>query len=136
MKPLLRLFSNPSGPAADGWQQPEREALIDLLLLTMFIDQRLTLAEGGLVDREVAALQWEGRGKVEDYVEAATRSIRERRSTDDGRSNILASVRERLNSPEARQRAMAVCQALVAVDGVDTAETSFLDDCRKVLGAE
>ena len=117
----------------DGWTQPQREALIDLLVFAMYIDNHLSLAEERVLDEQKESLAWAGDRSVEAYVDHATSRIRELRGSEEGRANLLDYIRERLGDFEERERAWFVCESLLSADGRPEVEALFTDRCKQAL---
>jgi hypothetical protein len=133
---FTKVLGDDSAEMATPWTQPQREALLDLLVHAMYADGHLSLAEGEVVEREMEAVPWQGVGTVGDYVVRATERIRILRATEDGQANLFASVRERLGSPEHRAKALALCESLLAADGRTEREEVFAERCRQALGLD
>ena len=118
---LLRLFRD-SEPKGKTGKQTQREALLDLLVLTMFIDRHVASSESKLIRQEGKALSWEAPLPFEHFVDAAKQ--RARRVLDDVRAtdSYLTDIARRLGSEEARSRAYHACVELVGIDGKQTEE--------------
>ncbi len=70
MKPkqyLYNEYKTDSTASSDGLVQNEREAIIDLLLLGIYQDNHLSLAEDQVFHTEVDAFQWESTTAIEIY---------------------------------------------------------------------
>jgi len=127
-KKLLR--KNPPQPAL----QPQREALVDLLLLGMYTDHLLSVAEGDLLAAKLGDLPWESGQALSIYLQVNMPKIRMAYEHLPSRLQLLQSIRDRLPTPETRQDAYQKLQEFLAVDGVANAEQEFLTQVRTVLG--
>ncbi|MCH6258552.1 hypothetical protein MLD52_18475 [Puniceicoccaceae bacterium K14] len=133
MKKIIEnLFGAPK-ESSDDWNQEEREALIDLLVFAMYADRHLSIAENVVLQNEIDKLKWESSTSIEIYLNSSTTRISSLITTDEGKEEVLNSVRERLVSYESRQRVFFVCESLISSDGKTEEEIVFLDNCRKVL---
>lgn len=113
---LMQLFRPEEPPPED--PQACREAMVDLLLWTMFVDRHVALAEHETIDAMAADLEWTGRVPLADYMREST--ARARKVVDEGDTaakDYLASIRERLQSRRDRTRAMVACREMVNSDG-------------------
>jgi len=127
-KKLLR--KDPPQPAL----QPQREALVDLLLLGMFTDHLLSVAEGDLLVAKLGDLPWESGQALSIYLQVSMPKIRMAYENLPSRLQLLQSIRDRLPTLETRQDAYQKLQEFLAVDGVANAEQEFLTQVRTVLG--
>ena len=127
-KKLLR--KDPPQPAL----QPQREALVDLLLLGMYTDHLLSVAEGDLLAAKLGDLPWESGQALSIYLQVNMPKIRMAYEHLPSRLQLLQSIRDRLPTPETRQDAYQKLQEFLAVDGVANAEQEFLTQVRTVLG--
>jgi hypothetical protein len=127
-KKLLR--KDPPQPAL----QPQREALVDLLLLGMFTDHLLSVAEGDLLAAKLGDLPWESGQALSIYLQVNMPKIRMAYENLPSRLQLLQSIRDRLPTLETRQDAYQKLQEFLAVDGVANAEQEFLTQVRTVLG--
>jgi len=127
-KKLLR--KDPPQPAL----QPQREALVDLLLLGMFTDHLLSVAEGDLLAAKLGDLPWESGQALSIYLQVNMPKIRMAYENLPSRLQLLQSIRDRLPTLETRQDAYQKLQEFLAVDGVANAEQEFLTQVQTVLG--
>ncbi len=127
-KKLLR--KDPPQPAL----QPQREALVDLLVLGMYTDHLLSVAEGDLLAAKLGDLPWESGQALSIYLQVNMPKIRMAYENLPSRLQLLQSIRDRLPTPETRQDAYQKLQEFLAVDGMANAEQEFLTQVRTVLG--
>jgi len=114
--------------------QPQREALVDLLLLGMYTDHVLSVAEGDLLAAKLEDLPWESGQALSIYLQVNMPKIRMAYEHLPNRLQLLQSIRDRLPTPETRQDAYQKLQEFLAVDGVANDEQEFLTQVRTVLG--
>lgn len=97
--------------------QAQREALIDLLVWTMFVDRHVASMEEAQIRKEAAGLPWEGIRSIESFIDASMRRTRDVLGSEDAERAYLDDIHERLADGPARQQALAACEALIAIDG-------------------
>ncbi len=114
--------------------QPQREALVDLLLLGMYTDHLLSVAEADLLEEKLWDLPWESGQALSIYLQVNMPKIRMAYENLSNRLQLLQSIRDRLPTPQARQDAFQKLQEFLAVDGVAGGEQEFLTQVRTVLG--
>ena len=107
--------------------QHQREAMIDLLIWTMYADSRLALSENDKIDRLAEEMGWDSPTPAGQYLNTSIAKIRDVLDNEDNASAVMDSIYERLGSDEMRRKAYRACRELAAVDGdVADEETEFL----------
>ncbi len=127
----FQAFLRKTPPPAE---QPQREALVDLLLLGMYTDGVLSVAEADRLQEKLADLPWESGQALSIYLQVNMPKIRMAYENLPNRLQLLQSIRDRLATPQARQDACQKLQEFLAVDGVAGGEQEFLTQVRTVLG--
>lgn len=107
--------------------QPQREAIIDLLLYAMYEDRRVALQEDEFIDVHAYQLGWQSGTAVETFVKVATARVRSARDTAEGKERFLNQIAARLNTAAARQTALSLCTAMLNADSKETADESALE---------
>ena len=135
MKWLLNFFreSGQGSSVKDGWTQDEREALIDLLLFTMYVDNQLSIAEDKMLDEDLGELEWDSSESINSYVDRNIPRIRILRTDETRRTQFFESLRNRFASYDSRQRALNHCQNLARVEGTVASEKEFMDKVKAYL---
>jgi len=139
MKELLcKLFSLFDGeedePARDGLEQPQREAIIDLLLLAMYADNHLALSEQEQLESQVQTFDWRSGTTPDIYIEEATAKVRAADKADDTRAELMADIGARLDDADTRELALAICKQLFQTDAdVGADEIQFLNQLREAF---
>lgn len=111
---FLDLFRPEDPPAAD--PQAYREAFVDLLVWTMYVDRHLALAEREVLDEAARELDWQGVASLEDFVREST--ARARRVID-GETNgavYLQEIAGKIVHADDRRRLLSACETLVRSD--------------------
>lgn len=111
-----------------GSTQTQKEAMVDLLLLGMYADHTLSLAEQDFVNNEGTQIQWESGISFSGYLERTIPKVRTAQSDITTRSKFIDGIRDRLGNPAACERAINELKALMLVDGVVPIEQEFIDD--------
>jgi len=117
--------------------QPQREALIDLLVWTMFADRHVALPEQSFIAQQAEGLAWDSPRPVELYIDKAVRRIREVLGDEAAEETYLEEIAARLADPEMKRTAHAACDELIGVDGERApAELTHLERVRIKLGVD
>jgi hypothetical protein len=113
--------------------QTQKEAIVDLCLLGMYVDKHLSLAEQDFVDDDASSLDWESGISFSGYLQ---RMIPQVRAASDPQkvTAFLENVRERLNSRDAKEKAIGELEAIFSADGVVSSESEFLAQVKQILG--
>lgn len=139
MKDLLgKLFALFDGdedePARDGLEQPQREALIDLLLLAMYADNHLALSEKEQLEGQLQTFDWRSGTTPDIYIEEATAKVRAADKADDTRDEFIGDISTRLATADARELGLALCKQLFQTDAdVGSDEIQFLNQLRSAF---
>lgn len=128
---IIRRLSAADDPRCS---QCQREALLDLLVWTMFVDRHVAAPEQAHIKKEAAGLAWEGRLPVDRYVDASVRRIRDVLGSPDAERAYLEDINIRLGDEPTRVRAVYACQELTEADGqVAPAEATWMELLKKTL---
>ena len=115
--------------------QPQREAIFDFLLLGMYADSALKLAENERLYEIVSGLGWESYQDPSEYSDLATARVRQASETDAGTREFLAALSLRLDGADAKTFALAVLPRLLEADGkIDESEQSFHAAAKAAFG--
>ena len=130
---IQRLFQAKPEPT-DGLTQPQREAMIELLLLTMYADNRISLQEDDLIDSKLHQFDWESGIQPEYFLNQATQRIRAVIGHPEQEEKLLVSIREILATPKIRQQALLLCERLIESDQTTApSESTFLAQVKQTL---
>lgn len=129
---LLELLKGPDQAEAS---QQEREARLDLMVWTMFVDRHVARAEQSYIREQTGGMGWAGTYPLEVYLDASVRRIRDALGSEAAEDAYLEDILARLTTPEARQRAYLSCASLAGADGeMASAETAHLERLKVRLG--
>lgn len=132
---LKRLFSGKGPEASDGLNQPQREGIVELLLLAMYADNKLELNEENVLRREIQSFDWHSGVYLDGFVSEATARVRLVRINDEQRQHFLLRVGKKLADREVKERALRLCVELFRADGSQSdAEERFELEIRQAFG--
>lgn len=126
-----RLFEPLGREPAESATQDQREALMDLLVLTMYADHHLALAEQDSLDAHGERLEWTSVTSLKDFL---AESIVRARDVLEGQLEMdeyLANIDRRLENREQKEAALAASQEVMAADGRLRAEEIRLLEAAK-----
>lgn len=110
-----------------------RQALVDLLLLVLYLDRHLSLLEDAALEKALAALGWEpGRGHELDIAAAFARAraaAGDELQTEEFLQARVATIRTHGDS----STAFAWLGKVLAADGLEATEHRFLERLRRLL---
>ena len=110
--------------------QPQREALIDLLVLSIFMDSHLSLKEDDALHAALDSLGWEALKPREIFF---CSSMSRARKASDSDATLSAYLEQRagvFGDPTSQATALDLLQRVLAGDGVAPAEAAFLERLR------
>lgn len=129
----LKRFFERVGRSADAQQQ--REAMLDLLVWTMYADNVLTLPENDRIDQIAADLEWNSPDRPSVYISKATSKIRDVLSDPERADQLLEDIHRRLGTASMRKEAYDACYDLAQADGqLAAAEMKLLQTVRERFG--
>jgi hypothetical protein len=115
--------------------QPQREATFDLLLLGMYADEKLRLAENEQLYRLLSPYGWESYLNPQKYSDAATARVRAAHETENGTASFLMGISERLGDDDVKKLALALLARLIEADQEATeSEADYYQQARTVFG--
>ncbi|HEY6153802.1 MAG TPA: hypothetical protein VIW07_08700 [Candidatus Udaeobacter sp.] len=122
MASLLRKLFGKSEEAKDGLTQPQREAIVDLLNYCMYADNLVMLAEDRLIADTVSKFSWESKTPFDQFDVRSVGNARDARESQVYRDKFLGSIKDRLDTPAVRMKALDLCQELFLADGAQSEE--------------
>lgn len=134
MKLFEKLFNkDKSASSRDGLSQEEREAIIDLLILGAYTDNRLSLREEKAFESLTGTLSWESETELSDFMKDAIAKVRSVRSNPSAKEGLLNEVKERLNSPTSVKKALNLLHKVFVSDGRSYEEANFYRQVESLL---
>jgi uncharacterized tellurite resistance protein B-like protein len=115
--------------------QPQREAVLDLLLLGMYADGAVRLAENERVYDLISPFGWESYQDAREYSQAATARARAANENDDATGIFLLDVSARLQNDDVKKLALALLARLIESDDAATeSEADFYQKAKTTFG--
>ncbi|HET6410004.1 MAG TPA: hypothetical protein VFG14_19090 [Chthoniobacteraceae bacterium] len=115
--------------------QRQREAIFDFLLLATYADNSLKLSEDQRLYELVSGLGWESYQDPTEYADTATSRVRAAAETEAGTQAFLATLNERLATPEAKVFAIAVLPRVLDSDNsMPESEQAFYAAAKAAFG--
>lgn len=114
LEQMRGLFKRIVGSADE---QVQREAMVDLLIWTMYADNVLTLTEKERIDDLMDEMQWDSATPARQYVNISLARVREAIDDPSKSESLLDDIHNRLGSTEMRRRTYEACHDLAKVDG-------------------
>ena len=134
MPSLIRKLFHRSEAVNDGFTQPQREAIVDLLNYCMYADNLVFLAEDRLITDTVAKFNWDPKAPFDQFDARSINNARNARESQVYRDQFLASINDRLGTAAVKGQALDLCQELFVADGARSdEEEAVLQKLRKLL---
>ncbi len=112
--------------------QPQLEALVDLLVLAMHVDQRFSLLEEETFERDLSELPWKSGVGLSVFVNASYSRARAA-STVETRAEYVKTLCAHFNQPQVRRDALAEIEKMLTSDGETPPESAFMAQLRNEL---
>ena len=109
-----------------GFSEPQREAFLDLLVLGMYSDHKLTLAEDASVQSVLDGFRCESDYERNKYLDAATARVREKARTEDSARAYAVGLALKFKSPEHQRTVYETLERVLASDNEVSARESGL----------
>jgi hypothetical protein len=114
--------------------QAQREALVDLCLLGMYSDTRVSLAEQDFLNAESAQMQWESGISFDLYLQTTIAKVRAVKNDPLKTQELIQDIARRLGSDEFKRKAISELEQMLSTDGVVNLEQAFLTQVKTVMG--
>jgi|GEM_PF-2489647 len=132
--PFKNLFRSSDQPK-DGFNQSEREALVDILHYCMFADKHISVAEDEAIEAVARTLDWDSKVSYEYYEGKSTGVVRAALADPILKEMFFESLRVRLKSPDHRIFALSVADDVMKADGLRKAdERAASQELKAALG--
>jgi hypothetical protein len=134
MPSLIRKLFHKSEAQNDGFTQPQREAIVDLLNYCMYADNLVMLAEDRLIADTAAKFNWESTVPFDQFDARSVGNARNARESQVYRDKFLTSIGDRLSTDAVKAQALDLCQELFLADGAQSdEEDEVLQNLRQLL---
>jgi hypothetical protein len=108
-------------------EQSQREAIVDLLILGIYADRRISLAEQDFLEQTIASMGWDEFNAASVYQQRAWANVRASLNRTDATDRLLTTIRERLSAVEVMQYAIEKFSTLLSLEQGTEAEGQLLD---------
>ena len=130
---MRRLFKLFSADRKDNWTQPQREAFLDLLILSSFADDYFSRSEKELIEDSTTQFSWDSETSVEIYGDAIIAKV-DAFEEDVEYELLLKSIAERLEEKSAKRQALKACEKVLWSDGSEhRGEVNFLHKVERIF---
>jgi uncharacterized tellurite resistance protein B-like protein len=117
-----------------GASQTEREAVIDLLVMTMYADRFIDTAENDAIERVAERIDGDASLPLGQYLNASIARVRATLDDENSQRRLLEDIGERLDTDRMRTLAYQAGRAVARADGeMADEEEQFLSSVRAVL---
>ena len=106
--------------------QESREAIIDLLFLSLYLDEHLSLTEDEVLGHALDQLGWDSPKPRETFIFTAFAAAREASSCGSKTNEFLDSRAARIRTAGQQAEAMTWLHRVLAADGISASEQHFL----------
>ena len=118
----------------DGFTTQQREAAIDLVVLTMYLDRNLAVVEDARIQRMLEAMGFATAYDRSREFDAAVTRVRPHSEPPGAARSHAGRLAEQLATPEQRRIVFSAMEDIVTADGsVSPPETAFLETLRAML---
>jgi hypothetical protein len=116
----------------DGFSEPQRQGLLDLIVLAMYADGNLALAEASRVDGILTAMGFATAYDRQREFDASVTRVRQRSGSKTGTFMYTAELTRHFTTKEQKRQACDLIEELLSSDNqVAAAETRFLEHIRQ-----
>lgn len=134
MEILKKLFKTEKDERKpEDLEQKEKEAIIDLLMLAIYADNHLSLAEDKILKEEFEKMRWVSVTGIDIYLAEATARARSALTSEVARKEFLEFIGERLTSRPARGKALDLLSKVFYSDGTTEKEKEFTEAVKAAL---
>ncbi|MGB6298978.1 MAG: hypothetical protein WBF90_22760 [Rivularia sp. (in: cyanobacteria)] len=114
--------------------QNEREAIIELLMLIMYSDKTIKLAEDEAIKEYTNSIKWESPLSLEFYFGKVTPKIRKALAEQENMNALLEDINFRIESELVKAQVLLVCNDLAMADSeFSPEEKELLTNISKVF---
>ncbi|MBE9066233.1 hypothetical protein IQ260_06165 [Leptolyngbya cf. ectocarpi LEGE 11479] len=130
---MQALFQKIFNQQPSGVTQTQREAMVDLCLLGMYSDSKLSVDEQDFLDEEFDKLSWESGISFGSYLQRVIPKVRSATNDVQEREEFLQDIAQRLGDDGFKQTAIDALQNLLAADGMVQLESTFMAAVSKAM---
>ena len=106
--------------------QSQREALLDLVIFSIFTDSHLSLKEDAALEAAFEAIGWEAEKPREIFICTSMNRARRATDTDSAAAEYIRARAAAFTDAATQTKALELLQNILAADGTADSETEFL----------
>jgi hypothetical protein len=106
--------------------QESRQALIELLFLSLYLDEHLSLAEDDVLNQALESLGWESPKPRENFIFSAFNTARQAAASGDKTEEFLATRADLIKRAGEEGPALTWLSKVLGADGISPTEKYFL----------
>jgi hypothetical protein len=115
--------------------QPQREGVLDLLLLGLYADSTVRLAENERIYDLISSFGWDSYQDAREYSQAATSRARGALESEEDLADFFAAISSRLGNDDVKKLALALLARLIESDDAATeSEADFYQQAKTAFG--
>ena len=130
---MQALFQKLFNQQPSGVSQTQREAMVDICLLGMYSDSKLSMDEQDFLGDTFDKLTWESGISFSSYLQRVTPKVRTATEDSQTLEEFLQDISQRLGDDDFKQRAVDSLQDLLETDGMVPKESQFMTNVRKAM---
>lgn len=132
LKSILDFFT---GHKETDWSQDDKESCVRLLVLIMYIDDRLTDEEDQMIHRQIGQFDWKGVHNEDYFLHETIRKIRDLDKSEEGLKRYVSGLTDKISSQEIKDKIIVLCKHLSEADGnVSESEKKVIGIIENLLG--
>ncbi|MCA1964355.1 MAG: hypothetical protein LDL31_10460 [Prosthecobacter sp.] len=105
--------------------QQQREALFDLLALSIYADAHVSLAEEDLLQQTFVKKGWKSSIPKQHFIDLSFARAREAAESDDATIDYLTECAAAFDTPKAQKEACEILKKILEADGETAEENEF-----------
>lgn len=118
-------------------EQEQNEAIIELMIWTMYVDKSLMLVEDEKIIQYLDKTNWKSGIDPEYFIKSAIAKIRNAVADTAKAEKLLASIAKRLDTSDMKNKALKASKTLAEADGkLSDEEKGFIDSLKKALSVK
>ena len=111
-----QLHSSLSKIAKQDVSQNEREAIIELMMMTMYSDKTLKLSEDEVIQEYTSSIKWESPLSLDFYFAKITPKIRAALVDKEKMNTFLQEINNRIETEAIKSQVLKLCNDLAMAD--------------------
>jgi len=117
----------------DGLSQVQREAILDLLALGIYVDDYMSRTERSELKKISSELDWQGEQSISRYLEEKLAVIASLEG-DVAYEAMLSDIAQRLGDAKTKRRGLELCEKIIFADGSEhRIEDGLITEIRRIF---